>query len=140
MSLSVSLSLSVSCSTASDFFFPIPSRSRLMLLIVCTARSFALTPTPCLPPFRPRHCMRISVQSPLSVLCAFPLLAAPSDFHLVSSEKEVLKRPAREVKVFNEDLASTSTKMLDAMYSEGGIGLAGVNVIIVKLKLRLNLR
>ncbi len=75
--------------------------------------------------------MRIAVQSPLSVLCAFPLLAAPSDFHLVSSEKEVLKRPAREVKGFNEDLASTSTKMLDVMYSEGGIGLAGVNVIIV---------
>jgi peptide deformylase len=53
---------------------------------------------------------------------------------------EVLKRPAREVKVFNEDLARTSTKMLDVMYSSGGIGLAGVNVIIVKLNLRLNMR
>ena len=81
--------------------------------------------------------MRISVQlqslAALSVLCAFPLQATPSDLHLVSSEKEVLKRPAREVKVFNEVLASTSTKMLDVMYSSGGIGLAGVNVTIVKL-------
>jgi peptide deformylase len=83
----------------------------------------------------------MQLQSPLSVLCAFPLqAAAPSDLHLVSSEMEVLKRPAREVKVFNEDLARTSTKMLEVMYSSGGIGLAGVNVIIVKLNLRLNMR
>jgi len=61
-----------------------------------------------------------------TLICAPSVPVAASSLPLAPKSAEVLHEKTQAVEVFDEELAMLARQMFEAMYSEGGIGLAGL--------------
>ena len=122
--------------------------SLLLLHILCILEvATALkSPAPLTPP-RPLRTRSPFGSLVVPALAAFSLVCTPVtlpaatlDMPLVRESEEVLHEPAQEVDVFDEELAELSKRMLDVMYTSGGIGLAGARVSRERITSNVNVK